>query len=43
LKNGIKTTADQLSGIFQGILNLGGNNTGIPPGMITPTVPRPNP
>ena len=28
LKNGIKTTADQLSGIFQGILGLGGGTTG---------------
>jgi hypothetical protein len=43
LNNGIRTTQQQLAGIFQGILNIGSTPTGIPPGMITPTVPRPNP
>jgi hypothetical protein len=47
LKNGIKTTADQLAGIFKGITGLGQpaatGGTTIPPGNITPTVRRPNP
>lgn len=37
LKNGIKTTADQLSGIFQGILNIGGSTTGTGTGTGTGT------
>ena len=41
LNNGIRTTQQQLASIFQGILNIGSTPTGAPPGMITPTVPRP--
>jgi hypothetical protein len=47
LKNGIQTTAQQVGDIFKSITGLGQpattGGTTIPPGMITPTVARPNP
>jgi hypothetical protein len=37
LNNGIRTTQQQLAGIFQGILNIGGSNTGTGTGTGTGT------